>query len=306
MKEEFSIQFVSKVTGINAHTIRAWEKRYQVVVPNRDDKGRRLYSQGHIERLNMLRELVDMGNKISDLSKLQTTQLKNLCDEYGGQANSRQTRTSENIDLNSTLQNLVMALSAYKIDIISHELEKMKASLSPRDFALNIVLPLLNEVGQRVDAGYLGIAQEHALSSLLKFHIGGVLYQSTKQSQSKFNIAIAAPEGERHEFGILIAALLCSHYGLNFFYLGADLPLKSIVDAVTQLKSDVLLMGVSGSYVASKPTAVDEAIDTLVLGIPKETELWFGGIPQVGREVDFNNLKCIPTIQALDVSLSKL
>ena len=70
MERNYSIQFVSKITGINAHTIRAWEKRYSAVVPNRTDTGKRIYSEDDVDRLKKLHELVKMGNAISDVAKL--------------------------------------------------------------------------------------------------------------------------------------------------------------------------------------------------------------------------------------------
>ena len=150
----FSIQFVSQVTGINAHTLRAWEKRYSAVVPQRNTKGKRLYSQDNIERLKKLIFLVNMGSSISDISGLETERLEELVSQYDvSKPKKVEKKAAADVDINSTLQNLVMALYGYKLDIISHELDKIKAQLGPRDFALSILSPLLKEVGDLVDRG---------------------------------------------------------------------------------------------------------------------------------------------------------
>lgn len=71
----YSIQFVSNVTGINPHTIRAWEKRYGATNPHRDKNGKRLYSDTQIKRLKVLHTLVNFGNSISDVAKLTRQEL---------------------------------------------------------------------------------------------------------------------------------------------------------------------------------------------------------------------------------------
>ena len=77
----YSIQFVSNVTGINPHTIRAWEKRYGATKPVRDKNGRRLYSDGEIHRLDLLNKLVGYGNNISDIAYMGVEELNEVYEE---------------------------------------------------------------------------------------------------------------------------------------------------------------------------------------------------------------------------------
>ena len=209
MERSFSIQFVSKITGINAHTIRAWEKRYAAVVPKRSDNGKRIYSQADVDRLKKLHELVKLGNAISDVAKLDEGELSSMYADYvqTGDDETVEKIPIENIDIHLTLQNLILALKSYKLDIISHELEKIKSSVDSREFALSIITPLLAEVGKLVENEMLNVAQEHALSSVLRFHIGQMLYKNvSNQAGASGTVVLATPEGELHEFGILIAA----------------------------------------------------------------------------------------------------
>lgn len=307
-QDGFSIQFVSQVTGINAHTLRAWEKRYQAVVPQRNPKGKRLYSDEDIERLKKIIFLVNMGSSISDIAKLDDTRLKELEEQYDDSKKSKRPKTKvTQVDINSTLQSLVMALNGYKLDIISHELAKVKESLGPRDFALSILAPLLAEVGSLVDKKVLSIAQEHSLSAVIKFHVGHMLYKHMEERDKvDLNIIISAPTGELHEFGIMISALLCCHYNLKFFYLGANMPADSLAEASNQIEADIVIIGVSVVYDTSPGGALDEYVEQLKADLDPAIKLWVGGIGNTSTFMDQNNLEVIPTLSTLDHMLSKL
>ena len=314
MDKGFSIQFVSKVTGINAHTIRAWEKRYQAVVPERSQTGKRVYSQLNIDRLKKLHELVRMGNSISDIAHLPDPDLVELYEEYGGTLTgtqghvaSDQKRPKIEIDINSTMQHLVMALRHYKLDIISHELDKIKQALGPRDFALNVLSPLLREVGDLVDQGMIGIAQEHSLSAIIKFHIGHMLYTHLEsKNKMDFSVAISTPEGELHEFGIMIAALLCAHYNVNFYYLGPNMPANSLSESCNQIGVKKLILGVSRVYNEDPSMNLDGYVNDLREGLSEDIELWLGGAARNSNFLNQPELTLIPTLQLLDQKLAQM
>lgn len=318
MNTSFSIQFVSKITRLNSHTIRAWEKRYGAIVPHRDDNGRRVYTQDNIDKLIKLHALVSLGNAISDIAKLDDKSLDDMYHNYADQLESsipqlknadesKTTQYTVNVDYNLLLQNLTLALGHYKLDIISHELDKVKKSISPRDFALNVLLPLLGEVGSQVDSGILTIGQEHALSAILKFHIGQMIYKVIDvPPKSKNVLLIATPEGELHEFGIMIAALLCIHYGIKFYYLGPNLPAEALADTLKYIKPEIVLLGVSKNYIQnSTNNNIDEYLDQLTNLMPNKTKVWVGGV-KVDSRKRAAVVETISTLQLLDNQLSKL
>jgi MerR family transcriptional regulator, light-induced transcriptional regulator len=310
-QEGFSIQFVTQVTGINAHTLRAWEKRYNAVVPTRNIKGKRLYSQEDIERLKKLIFLVNMGSSISDVASLNPSKLEELVKHYESKkAPLRKTETSSvaitAAEINSTLQHLVMALHGYKLDIISHELDKIKNLLGPRDFALSILSPLLSEVGNLVENGSLSIAQEHSLSAILKFHVGHMLFKHLEQSDKmNLKVVISAPEGELHEFGIMISALLCCHYNLDFFYLGPNMPAKSLAEAANQIGAKKLIIGVSRVYDTKPGGFLDSYVNELIHDLNDGIDLWVGGVGKATTYLDQPHITLIPTLSMLDHILSK-
>jgi DNA-binding transcriptional MerR regulator len=308
MQRSFSIQFVSKVTGINAHTIRAWEKRYQAVVPLRSESGKRIYSQGEVDRLIKLHELVKLGNAISDVAKLGEQELAQLYTDYVGEDknSASQLVSLESIDIHSTLQNIILALRNYKLDIISYELEKLKTSLTSRDLALSIIIPLLEEVDREVKGGVLNIGQEHSLSSILKFHIGQTLFSSIKENDHGSTIIFATPEGELNEFGIMISALLASFYNIKFYYLGPNMPADSLAQACRQVKAQRLILGVTSKYNQAYSKRLDEFLIKLTSELSDDVEeIIVGGDTGVAPSNSYGSIvQFIPTLQMLDQNLS--
>jgi DNA-binding transcriptional MerR regulator len=307
-KTDYSIQFVSNITGINPHTIRAWEKRYSAVVPKRNESGRRVYNEEEVQRLQLLHDLVEVGNNISDIANQPSEHLKALHEQYVKTAPLKnKKKEGAAIDFNSVLQNLILALDNYKLDIINHEFEKLVEGLDPRAFALDLIAPLLHEVGVQVLSKRINTGQEHSLSAIIKFHVGKILYGNAKSESSKRRapILLTTPEGELHEFGIMIAALLCVHYDLNYVYLGTNMPADALADTAKQIDAGTVIIGVSPFLNKEKPEFTKNYINTLSDSLPEKTKLWVGGGNIDSTIYPEPLIKIIPSLQSLDLELSK-
>lgn len=250
IEDLYSIQLASRISGVGVHTIRAWEKRYGAVRPQRNDSGRRIYTESEVERLSMLSELCSLGHSIGHIANLPTDELKkNLkklgrFEQRGGPAPLLSKTVVSNTD--SALEGLILALKMYKLDIISHEFNKIGLVLSPRQLVFDIISPLLNEVGKTIAAGELSLSQEQALMALIRFHIGPVLFKQVQhRSKKPQTFVILSPEGELDDMPGLLSALLCAHYNLNFVYLGPNMPLSALMETVEAVSADKIILNVS-------------------------------------------------------------
>lgn len=246
----YNIQMASKLSNVGIHTIRIWERRYNAISPSRDLSGHRNYSKEDIEKLSLLNELCKMGFTISKIANLSVDELKSRLNEHGHQKNIFQAATPEqkmsDAQVEETLIISLMALKAYRLDIVSNELNHLKNSLSGRQFALKVALPLMGELGAAVASGDYSISHEHALSSLMKFHLSHFLYNSDPgKGTPRKRLLICGVEGDMHEFGILIAAVLCKHYNYDFTYLGPNLPAEALSDAAQFLEAQGIIVGVT-------------------------------------------------------------
>lgn len=243
---KYNIQIASNLSGVGTHTLRAWEKRYQAIVPERSDSGRRLYSDEDIEKLQLLSELCTLGNSIGAIANKPKSELKSILIKLGKKdfSSPQSLSLEENPQrAKEALNSLLFALNHFKLDILSHEVGKLKITLSSKDFALNILYPLIIKLNERVANGSLSQAQGNALSSILKFHIGHIVFKSYEQKFKNPNkITISTIDGDGQYFCSMLSALLCSHYNLNFFYLGKGEPNNSLVEASKSLDANIILL----------------------------------------------------------------
>lgn len=301
----FNIQVASQLSGVASATIRAWEKRYNAVVPDRADNKHRLYSEKDIEKLALLFKLTEIGQSIGKIAHLDLEELKKIYSSLMHRPYDESevvTPHHERVDYEKILTNFLIALEAYKLDIISHELDKAKTLLSPRDLCLRILVPLFQEIGIKVEQGKISIAQEHTLSAIVSFHIGQMIgkhYQ--KKLLKKDLILISTPEGELHQIGILAASLLCVHHGLPFIYMGASLPAISMAEAANALKARSVLLGVSrGANHGGK--SLENYLNEFSTHISGNTEVWCGGNvdDHMKAELQKRKISFFSSLQAFD------
>ncbi len=272
----YTIQLASKVSGVGIHTIRAWEKRYQAVTPRRGDTGRREYSEGEVERLRLLCELCTLGHTIGQIARLQTSDLKNMLQALGrvGSASNVSAKISPSVDLDQSVAGLLLALEGYKLDIISHEFSKLALVAGPRDMVLKVMRAIFKEVGRKVMQGELSLSQEHALMSLLRFHLGHTLYSYKDRAKSSGEMIVASPEGMLDEMQSLGAALLALHHNYAPIYLGPNLPCQALLEVLAaQGKCSVTLVLPNMSDNASK-LRFDRYIENILAKLTGEAKLY--------------------------------
>ncbi len=305
----FNIQVASQLSGVASATIRAWEKRYNAVVPERAENKHRLYSETDIEKLALLYRLTEIGQGIGKIAHLDLADLKEIYTRLMHRPYDEKhvvTPNHDKIDTEKMLGNFYLALAAYKLDIISHELEKAKALMSPRELCLNILIPLFQEIGNKVYRRELSIAQEHTVSALVRFYLGQMIGQHYQKTLLRDElILITTPEGEFHEVGILGAALLCVHYGLKIVYLGANLPAESLAEAANALNPKVILLGAM-RYELSPQQTLDDYMKNLKVNLKCSPNIWVGGNiqSQVRAGLEKKKIQFFPSLNALDEFLA--
>ncbi|MFT6631277.1 MAG: DNA-binding transcriptional MerR regulator/methanogenic corrinoid protein MtbC1 [Bacteriovoracaceae bacterium] len=299
--KNYNIGITSKLTGLSDHTLRAWEKRYKIITPKRNDSGHRVYNQGEVDLLKVLNILCNQGHNISFLKNKKLFELKELLEQLGISDVLENTPQIDNnpVIADKSLSNLLLGLESYRLDIVSHEFYNMKMKLSNRDLALNIISPLMKVVGRKVLEGTFSVAQEHAISSIIKFHLGQFMYSGQLERKRNGNLFIlSTPEGDYHEFGILLAGLLCAHHNQHFFYLGPNMPAESLIQAALALDADQLILGTVNTNNASNSTVLDKYLGDVLKGIGKSRKLILGGtgffdFSKVRRKENFDYLQSL-------------
>lgn len=302
----FNIQVASQLSGVASATIRAWEKRYNAVVPERGDNKHRLYSEKDIEKLALLFRLTEVGQSIGKIAHLQLDQLKEVYSTLMHRPYEEfqvVTPHHERVDFEKMLNNFLIALSAYKLDILSHELEKAINLLTPRDLCLKLLVPLFQEIGKKVARGELSVAQEHTLSALFSFHVGQMISVHYQKKVLKDDLVlICTPEGELHETGILAATLLCVYYGVKFIFLGSNLPAVSLAEATNALKPKAILLGATKGFQITENKNLAEYLNQFKDQLNYLPKIWVGGNLKENERSDLERQKIqfFSSLDALD------
>lgn len=261
----YPIRAVSKLTGIPVDTLRAWERRYRVVVPDRDDRGR-LYSDGDVERLRLLRRAVDAGHAIGRVAPLSADELRGLLVEAPASL-----PTGPGVDL-AGLQD---AVDRFDGPAFRRELSRLAAVLPVRALCREVALPLLHRVGEAWHAGRLDIAREHMVSAEIRSLLGA-LARLHDVRHGVGDLVFATPAGELHEIGTLAAAVVAADAGLGALFLGANLPAREVVSAAARAGAPAVVLGWTGGRLERGPDP-RAAIAEIGRELPRGVELWVGG-----------------------------
>ena len=275
MANRYPIRAVAKITGLSLDTLRAWERRYKAVVPERSDRGRQ-YGPEHIERLLLLGQLVKRGHAIGGIASLTDQELHNLLAQEPGPLEDGPKPPAD------ILAAVLSAVESFDAARAEDELSRLAAVLSPRDLVYEVAVPLMREVGTRWHEGTFAIAQEHLVSEALRNLLGGMM-RLYRPSDAAMKMVLATPAGEAHEFGILASAMLASMAGIEPVYLGPDLPAAEIAETAQRVSARVVLLGIT---LIGETTR--EEISAVASAMPETVELWVGGAS--GANLDLASL----------------
>ncbi len=255
----YPLRTAARLTGLSPELLRAWERRYEVVVPLRTPGGTRRYSAANLERLRLVKAAVDAGHRIGQVAKLEITELKRRSAVGEGRS------TGQFDEILSALDRLDDATSQR---LLSFQL----STLAPSRFAREIAIPLVHEIGERWANGEMEIAAEHLATGILRSLLGSAL-QQTPSSILGPRVVFATPTGERHELGGLIAALTALGAGANPLYLGIEVPVEDLLSAVE--KAGAVALGLS--LVTIPTSQATRTILALREGLAAPIHLWLGG-----------------------------
>jgi len=265
---QFTIKAVAQATGLTVETLRAWERRYEVVQPSRDGSGRRTYSASDVARLRLLRSATELGHTISRLAQLAEDELAKLVAESGGQARSAVARGQTYVDraLDATLHSDPSG--------VEEVLTSALALLPPNEVVNSVLVPLVREVGERCHRGEVSIAQEHMVTDIVKRLIISVSRGYLRSDQGPC-LVLATLSGERHELGILMCSWLAATRRFRTHYLGVDCPAEEIARFALEVEARAVL--ISLVMPENEVPALDQ-LARLAQSLDGRCEVWVGGI----------------------------
>ena len=221
VKSTFSIKNLENLSGIKAHTLRIWEKRYNLLEPERTDTNIRRYSLDSLRKLLNVTLLYNHGFKISKIASLDASEIPKLVRSIALKANSEQ-----------------VSINAFKLAMINFDYELFDTNyeeiLQHHNFEylfMNIFMPLMKELGILWQTGAISPSHEHFITNLVKqkIHLQTEYLQKNKYEPNNHPIFVLfLPENEIHELGILYLNYLILSKGYRTIFLGQSLQTSSL------------------------------------------------------------------------------
>jgi DNA-binding transcriptional MerR regulator len=221
VKSTFNIKNLENLSGIKAHTLRIWEKRYNLLEPERTDTNIRRYSLESLKKLLNITLLYNHGFKISRIASLNVDEIPKLVRSIALKSNSEQ-----------------VSINAFKLAMINFDYELFDINfdeiLQNHDFEycfMQIFMPLMRELGILWQTGAISPSHEHFITNLVKqkIHLQTESLQRNKFSNDDLPIFVLfLPENEIHELGILYLNYLILSKGFRTIFLGQSLQISSL------------------------------------------------------------------------------
>jgi DNA-binding transcriptional MerR regulator len=278
VKTVFSIKDLENLSGIKAHTIRIWEKRYNVLQPMRSDTNIRNYDLQSLQKLLNVVLLNDYGYKISRIAEHSSEKIELLVREI----------ISEKSTKNHAINAFKMAMVNFDQALFFNTYNSLLSEKSFREVFYEIVIPLMQEIGLLWQAGTISPAQEHFITFLIKqkLFLNIEKLQVLEPTKTDKVFVLYLPENEIHELGLMYLNYEMLSKGYKTIYLGESVPVDSLM-----VMNDYFDNIVYVSYLTVEPNkdAVNDYMDEITTKIlNSNSQVWL-----LGRMVQFIDTKKI-------------
>ncbi|MED3725161.1 MerR family transcriptional regulator [Priestia filamentosa] len=227
---KYNIKAISQLVGVQPGTLRAWERRYNIVDPVRNDSGHRLYTDRDLKTIKWLTDKVNSGFTISQaVSLLEKEAVFSIEEE------DTATTTSK------IKEDLLRALLSFQETRAQQLMDQAFSLYSIEKVVIDILGSLLISIGDLWEKGKITSAHEHYASQLIKTRIGIILYSFPSPPIMPRAIAVCGPN-ERHEVGLLIFTLFLKMKGFEVIYLGSSVDNQDVKIVVGEVQPFLLFM----------------------------------------------------------------
>lgn len=291
-QELFSISSVERDTGLSKDTLRVWERRYGFPQPDRDDNGDRAYPREQVEKLRLIRRLLDQGKRPSKVVAASTEELVAMLEETAVETPQagdiaetdflRLVRLHRSVELRTMLQQLVLKQGLQR-------------------FASETVTALNVAIGQAWVRGELDVCEEHLYSEQIQNVLRNAI-GSHSGGGSRPRILLTTFPDEQHGLGLLMAEAVFVPEGATCISIGVQTPLGDIRTAAITGQFDVVALSFSGAFPVRQAV---EGLNQLRGMLPPEIALWAGGAALQGRRAKLDGIRVIYDLHDALVALGE-
>ncbi len=244
IKSAFSIKDLENLTGIKAHTIRIWEKRYELLEPDRTDTNIRFYNLSHLQKLLNISFLNNNGIKISKIALLNKKEIQQQVRELASNGQVK----------NHAINTLKLAMLDFNQDLFYETYNRLLKTKTFGTIFYEVFLPFLSEVGMLWQTDTITPAHEHFITCLIrqKILVNTELLQAKNKIEHNDAFVLFLPENEIHEIGLMFINYELHAKGQRAIFLGASVPISSLTDILNYYDNVTFI-----SYFTVKPLKDD-------------------------------------------------
>jgi DNA-binding transcriptional MerR regulator len=288
----FSIKDLENLSGIKAHTIRIWEKRYNILEPLRTDSNIRYYDTRNLQKLLNVTVLYNNGIKISKIAKLEQEELEVKVREYA----------SKGSNIENSLSALKLAMLNFDLELFEQTYNRLITENTFRTVFLQVFIPFLHNIGLEWQSNSINPAHEHFITNLINqkllINIERVQQEPVKHKNTVFVLFL--PMNEIHTLGLLYLHYELLLNGYKSIYLGESVPINNLLTFTDQYSSVTYV-----SYFTVKPDP-DYVIDYLTefnkeVNLSDSNKLWLLGrrVQDLKLPLEFKEMSIFENINHL-------
>lgn len=277
-RDLYKIKTIASLTGFNPTLLRAWERRYALLVPTRTDTGHRLYTAEDLRVLRRVRSLLDQGRSIGEIVAQGRGRLLDLSDRPLHRASLEDVPGFPLLD--SLREEILQAALRLDDVTIQQGLDRAFGSVSSVKVLDHLLVPLAREMGQLWARQVASVAAEHLLTQCLQRRLQRMIELENRPDQQAVAVCAGFPD-EYHELGLQLLAYHLLQFGLQVVYLGPALPFEDIAIAVQVRRPQFVMLSVT------RPSLLEvhkSGLIQLAQSLPAGTRLMLGGSAIQGAE----------------------
>lgn len=264
-----TISDVERDTGVAKETLRVWERRYDFPQPQRDTFGERLYPFEQVQKLRLIKRLIDLGFRPGKVIGQSTQELHVLAEQAASNARPRVGA--------GDLQPYVELCRSHQADALRRKLSQSLMVMGLRNFVLDLMAPLTTMVGDAWACGDIAVYEEHLFTEALQTVIRSAIFSMPQPELGTVpqpRILLTTTPQEKHGLGLLMAEALMAAEGAHCLALGTQTPLPDIVEAASRHRCDLVALSFSATM---NPRHVLDALKELRTRLPEDIAIWAGG-----------------------------
>jgi methanogenic corrinoid protein MtbC1 len=288
----FSIAAVERDTGLSKDVLRVWERRYGFPLPDRDANGERIYPAEQVERLRLIKRLMDQGHRPGKLIGAPTEELIGLAPRRPAAPTAGDTVDGHD------LEDLLALLKQHDAAGYQRAMQQRLARRGLQRFIADTIAPLTKLVGEAWEDGRFEVFEEHLFAEQTKRLLRQTIAALPSPAPSP-RILLTTPPDEQHVLGLLMVEALFALEGADCISLGTQMPLLEISRAANAHRADIVALSFSVGF---PQRHIAGLLQQLRLLLPADVALWVGG----GGIARIDRMEGISLLTSLDSALKAL